>query len=141
MPYITQTAAGVRDKLMVFGNDYPTKDGTAIRDYIHVVDLAEAHLSALKRLLHKAQDSTFEIFNLGTGKGYSVLEVIDTFEKVANQKLNYEITERRDGDVPFLYAATKLAEKITLESNRNVGRNDTFFLVLGTKHTRGTKPT
>lgn len=111
MPYITQTATGLREKLMVYGNDYPTKDGTAIRDYIHVVDLAEAHLSALKRLLNKAQDTTFEIFNLGTGKGYSVLEVIDTFEKVANQKLNYEITERRDGDVPFLYAATKLAEE------------------------------
>jgi len=111
MPYITQTATGLREKLMVYGNDYPTKDGTPIRDYIHVVDLAEAHLSALKRLLNKAQDSTFEIFNLGTGKGYSVLEVIDTFEKVANQKLNYEITERRDGDVPVLYAATKLAEE------------------------------
>ena len=111
MPYITQTATGLREKLMVYGNDYPTKDGTPIRDYIHVVDLAEAHLSALKRLLNKEQDTTFEIFNLGTGKGYSVLEVIDTFEKVANQKLNYEITERRDGDVPVLYAATKLAEE------------------------------
>ena len=111
MPYITQTATGLREKLMVYGNDYPTKDGTPIRDYIHVVDLAEAHLSALKRLLNKEQDTTFEIFNLGTGKGYSVLEVIDTFEKVTNQKLNYEITERREGDVPVLYAATKLAEE------------------------------
>jgi UDP-glucose 4-epimerase len=110
MPYITQTATGLREKLMVYGNDYPTKDGTPIRDYIHVVDLAEAHLSALKRLLTKGQDTSFEIFNLGTGKGYSVMEVIDAFEKVTNQKLNYEITERRNGDVPVLYAATKLAE-------------------------------
>tara|TARA_R110001592_G_C13172154_1_gene749956 strand:- start:405 stop:1433 length:1029 start_codon:yes stop_codon:yes gene_type:complete len=111
MPYITQTATGKREKLMMYGNDYPTKDGTPIRDYIHVVDLAQAHVQALKRLLNNEQDVPFEVFNLGTGKGYSVLEVIEAFEKVTHQKLNYEIVERREGDVPVLYAATKLAEE------------------------------
>tara|TARA_B110000240_G_C13407816_1_gene413844 strand:+ start:48 stop:1085 length:1038 start_codon:yes stop_codon:yes gene_type:complete len=111
MPYITQTARGLREKLLVYGNDYPTKDGTPIRDYIHVVDIAEAHVKALQRVLNKAQDNAFEVFNLGTGKGYSVLEVIEAFEKVTHQKLNYEITARRAGDVPVLYAATKLAEE------------------------------
>jgi len=110
MPYITQTAAGVRDKLMVFGNDYPTKDGTAIRDYIHVVDLAHAHVISLKRLLDKKQGNSFEIFNLGTGKGYSVLEVIAAFESVIERPLNYEITNRRSGDVPQLFADISLAK-------------------------------
>ena len=80
MPYITQTAAGIRQKLMVFGNDYPTKDGTAIRDYIHVMDLAEAHVVAVNRLVDQKQEQNFEIYNLGTGMGYSVLEVITAFE-------------------------------------------------------------
>lgn len=111
MPYITQTAAGIREKLMVYGNDYPTKDGTPIRDYIHVVDLAKAHVIAVKRLLKKEQETTLEFFNLGTGVGYSVLDVINTFETVTNSKLNYEITKRRDGDVPQLYASTDLAKK------------------------------
>ena len=110
MPYITQTAIGVRDKLMVYGNDYPTKDGTPIRDYIHVVDLAKAHVLAVKRIINKEQENRFEIFNLGTGNGFSVLDVIKTFEKVTNSKLNYEITERRPGDVPQLFAATRLAK-------------------------------
>jgi UDP-glucose 4-epimerase len=110
MPYITQTAAGVRKKLMVYGNDYPTKDGTPIRDYIHVVDLARAHVIAVQRLLNKEQETPLEYFNLGTGLGYSVLDVINTFEDVTNTKLNYEITERRDGDVPQLYASTDLAK-------------------------------
>jgi UDP-glucose 4-epimerase len=111
MPYITQTAAGVREKLMVYGNDYPTKDGTPIRDYIHVVDLAKAHVIAVKRLLHKEQEKSLEFFNLGTGVGYSVLDVINSFETVTNSKLNYEITDRRDGDVPQLYASTDLAKE------------------------------
>ena len=110
MPYITQTASGIREKLMVFGNDYPTNDGTAIRDYIHVVDLAQAHVKAVKRLLDKKQKTNFEVFNLGTGNGYSVLEIITTFEKVNNLKLNYEIAPRRDGDVPMLFASTDFAE-------------------------------
>jgi len=111
MPYITQTAAGVRDKLMVYGNDYPTKDGTPIRDYIHVVDLAEAHVKAIIRLLNNEQGKQLEIFNLGTGDGYSVMEVIKSFESVTGSKLNYEITGRREGDVPKLYAATDLAKE------------------------------
>lgn len=111
MPYVTQTAAGIREKLMIYGNDYPTKDGTPIRDYIHVVDLAKAHVLSVKRLVNKEQEKSFEYFNLGTGIGYSVLDIIKTFEKVTNSKLNYEITSRREGDVPKLYAATKLATK------------------------------
>lgn len=110
MPYITQTAIGVREKLMVYGNDYPTKDGTPIRDYIHVVDLAKAHVLAVERIINKQQEKRYETFNLGTGNGFSVLDVINSFESVTNSKLNYEITERRPGDVPKLYAATDLAE-------------------------------
>ena len=121
MPYITQTAVGLRDKLSVYGNDYPTPDGTPIRDYIHVVDLAKAHVKALKRQLQNKQEENFEVFNLGTGKGYSVLEVIKAFEKVSKQKLNYEIVARRDGDVPKLYAATKLAEeKLEWKANKSL---------------------
>ncbi len=121
MPYITQTAAGVREKLMVFGNDYPTKDGTPIRDYIHVVDLAKAHVLAVKRLINKEQDNSFEVFNLGTGNGFSVLDVINSFEKVTNSKLNYEITERRAGDVPQLFAATDLAkEKLGWQAKKSL---------------------
>ncbi len=111
MPYITQTAAGIREKLMIYGNDYPTKDGTPIRDYIHVTDLAEAHVLAIQRLLNNDQEQSLEYFNLGTGIGYSVMEVINAFEKVTATKLNYEITGRRDGDVPQLYAATNLAKE------------------------------
>ena len=119
MPYITQTAAGVRDKLMVYDNDYPTKDGTPIRDYIHVVDLAKAHVIAVKRLLKKEQEQSLEFFNLGTGVGYSVLDVIKSFESVTSSKLNYEITGRRDGDVPQLYASTDLAkEKLGWSADR-----------------------
>ena len=121
MPYITQTAAGVREKLMVFGNNYPTKDGTPIRDYIHVVDLAKAHVLAVKRLINKEQDNSFEVFNLGTGNGFSVLDVINSFEKVTNSKLNYEITERRAGDVPQLFAATDLAkEKLGWQAKKSL---------------------
>ena len=111
MPYITQTAAGVREKLMVFGNDYPTKDGTPIRDYIHVVDLAEAHLKALQRLLGP-KSQPLEVFNLGTGNGYSVLEMIKAFEAISGSLLNYEITDRRPGDVPEMFASTALAKQV-----------------------------
>ena len=112
VPFITQTAIGMREKLSVYGNDYPTPDGTAIRDYIHVVDLAKAHVIALQRLLHKKNLEKVEIFNLGTGTGSSVLEVITAFEKVSGQKLNYQIVSRREGDVIAAYANTEKANKI-----------------------------
>ena len=90
MPFITQTGAGLRAELSVFGDDYPTPDGSCIRDYIHVVDLAQAHVVALQRLLDNKNTSSYEVFNLGTGKGSSVLEVIHAFEKVSGKKLNYK---------------------------------------------------
>ena len=112
VPFITQTAFGIREKLSVFGNDYPTPDGTAIRDYIHVVDLAKAHVVALKRLLNKQNTEKTETFNLGTGTGSSVLEVIHAFEKVSGKKLNYQIVGRREGDVIEAYANTEKANTI-----------------------------
>jgi len=111
IPFVTQTAAGIREQLSVFGDDYPTEDGTAIRDYIHVVDLAKAHIAALKRLLNKDNKKSFEYFNVGTGKGSSILEVINTFEKVNNLKLNYKIVDRRPGDVMASYADTTTANR------------------------------
>lgn len=112
VPFITQTAIGLREKLSVFGNDYPTPDGTAVRDYIHVVDLAKAHVIALKRLLNKQNIDKVETFNLGTGTGSSVLEVIQAFEKVSGQKLNYQIVGRREGDITSAYANTDKANSI-----------------------------
>jgi UDP-glucose 4-epimerase len=112
VPFITQTALGLRKELSVFGNDYPTADGTCIRDYIHVVDLAKAHVIALQRLLNKRNLETVEIFNLGTGTGSSVLEVIDAFEKVSGKKLPYKIVPRRSGDVITAYANTDKANDI-----------------------------
>jgi UDP-glucose 4-epimerase len=112
VPFITQTAIGLRDKLSVFGADYPTPDGTCIRDYIHVVDLAKAHVTALQRLIKDQQESNFEIFNLGTGTGSSVLEVIESFERVSGEKLAYEITDRRAGDVVAAYAETSRAREV-----------------------------
>ncbi|PKQ43720.1 UDP-glucose 4-epimerase GalE [Confluentibacter flavum] len=109
VPFITQTAMGIREQLSVFGDDYPTPDGTCIRDYIHVIDVAKAHVIALKRLLENHNKSNYEIFNLGTGKGSSVLEVINSFEKVSGKKLNYKIVDRREGDVISAYADTKKA--------------------------------
>jgi UDP-glucose 4-epimerase len=109
IPYVTQTAAGIREQLAVFGDDYPTPDGTAVRDYIHVVDLAKAHIVALKRLLNNHNKSQYETFNLGTGKGNSVLEVIQSFEKVTKQKLNFKIAPRREGDITAAFADTSLA--------------------------------
>ena len=106
VPFITQTAAGLRKQLSVFGDDYPTPDGTCIRDYIHVVDLAKAHVIALQRLIDKTNASNYEVFNIGTGKGSSVLEVIKSFEKVSGEKLNYKIAPRRAGDITKAYADT-----------------------------------
>lgn len=112
VPFITQTAMGLRKELSVYGNDYPTPDGTCVRDYIHVVDLAKAHVVALQRLLDKKNTEKVEIFNLGSGVGSSVLEVIEAFEKVSNQKLAYKIVDRRDGDVTMAYANTDKANTI-----------------------------
>ena len=112
VPFITQTAIGLREKLSVFGDDYPTSDGTAVRDYIHVVDLAKAHVVALKRLLDNKNLEKVETFNLGTGTGSSVLEVITAFEKVSNKKLNYQIVGRREGDVTEAYANTDKANNV-----------------------------
>lgn len=111
IPFITQTAIGKREELSVFGDDYPTKDGTAVRDYIHVMDLAEAHVHALKRLLKGNEKTNYEVFNLGTGKGNSVLEVINSFEKVSGEKLPYKIVGRREGDITAAYADTTKANK------------------------------
>jgi UDP-glucose 4-epimerase len=104
MPFITQTAIGIRKCLSVFGDDYPTPDGTAIRDYIHVVDLAKAHVIAIDRMISKNMKDDLEIFNLGTGNGYSVLEVINSFERVSGLKLNYQIVGRREGDIIQVWA-------------------------------------
>ena len=112
VPFITQTAAGLRKELSVFGDDYPTPDGSCIRDYIHVVDLAKAHVIALQRLLNKKNASNFEIFNLGTGRGSSVLEIIKAFEKVTSKKLPYKIVDRRPGDVIAVYADTTKANSV-----------------------------
>lgn len=109
VPFITQTAIGLREQLLVFGNDYPTHDGTCIRDYIHVVDLAKAHVVALQRLLQGKNTSNYETFNIGTGKGSSVLDVVTSFERVSGQKLKYKIANRRLGDVIEAYANTEKA--------------------------------
>ncbi|GAA4233091.1 UDP-glucose 4-epimerase GalE [Postechiella marina] len=109
VPFITQTGIGLRNELSVFGEDYPTPDGTCIRDYIHVVDLAKAHVIALGRLLQNKNKANYETFNLGTGKGSSVLEVVKSFEKVSGKKLNYKIVGRREGDIISAYADTNKA--------------------------------
>ena len=112
IPFVTQTAAGIREELSIFGDDYPTPDGTAVRDYIHVVDLAKAHISALQRLLDKRNKEKMEFFNIGTGKGSSVLDVVNAFEKVSNVTLNYKIVGRREGDIVSAYADTSLANNV-----------------------------
>lgn len=109
VPFITQTAAGLRQQLSVFGGDYNTPDGTAVRDYIHVVDLAKAHVVAVSRLVEAKGKKQFEVFNLGTGNGLTVLDVINSFEKVSGLKLNYKIVDRRPGDVEKVYADTTFA--------------------------------
>lgn len=112
VPFITQTGIGMREELSVFGDDYPTADGTCIRDYIHVVDLAKAHVVALKRLLNGKNTANYEVYNLGTGTGSSVLEVITSFEKVSGKKLNYKIVDRRQGDIITAYADTTKANEV-----------------------------
>lgn len=111
VPFVTQTAAGIRSQLKVYGNDYPTPDGTCIRDYIHVVDLAKAHVKALQHLMSQ-EPAYYDVFNIGTGKGTSVLEVIKRFEKVTGQKVPYQVVGRRDGDIIINYANAKKAEDI-----------------------------
>ena len=112
VPYITQTAAGIRDELSVFGNDYNTSDGTAIRDYIHIVDLAKAHLMAIKRLNNSKKKNIFEFFNVGKGTGFSVMDVINSFEKINNIKLKYSFRDRRDGDIEEIYSDVTKSKKI-----------------------------
>jgi len=109
VPFITQTAIGLREKLRVFGDDYNTPDGTAVRDYIHVVDLAKAHVVAINRMIKEKINSKVEIFNVGTGNGFSVMDVIKSFEKVSDTKLNYEVVDRRPGDIEQVWANTKYA--------------------------------
>lgn len=112
VPFITQTAMGLRKELAVFGDDYPTPDGTCIRDYIHVVDLARAHVVALQRLINGDNSDNYEIFNIGTGTGSSVMEVIHSFEKVSGRTLNYKVVARRPGDVTQAYADTTRANEV-----------------------------
>ena len=111
VPFITQTAIGLRDELSVFGDDYNTPDGSAIRDYINVVDLAKAHVVAIERLLQKKNCSGYEVFNLGTGRGNSVFEVIKTFEKVTGQPVKHKVAGRREGDIEQVYADTSYANE------------------------------
>ncbi len=111
VPFITQTAAGLRDELKVFGNDYNTSDGSAVRDYIHVVDLAKAHVVAIDRLLKAKNKSNYEVFNLGTGTGLSVLEIVTGFERATGVKLNYKIVDRRAGDIEKIWADTTFANE------------------------------
>lgn len=111
LPFITQTAIGIRPELKVFGSDYDTPDGTAVRDYIHVVDLAQAHVIAVDRMISQKSKAPMEVFNLGTGNGLTVLEVIKSFEKVSGVKLNYRLTERRAGDVEKVWANTDYANE------------------------------
>jgi len=111
VPFVTQTAAGIREQLSVFGDDYPTRDGTAVRDYIYVCDLADAHVKALNRLLEKKNSEPLEVFNLGTGVGSTVLEVIKTFEKVNGLNLNYRIVGRRVGDITEAFADNRKAAR------------------------------
>ncbi len=110
IPYVTQTAIGLRKQLSIFGDDYDTPDGTAIRDYIHVVDLAKSHVVALERLINNNNKTNFEIFNIGTGRGSSVMEIVQAFIKVNKTPLNYKIVGRREGDVPAVWADTSYAE-------------------------------
>lgn len=112
VPAITETAIGKRDEMTVFGDDYDTKDGSCLRDYIHVMDLAHAHTLAIEYLLQGRQDKALEIFNLGNGEGYTVLEVIKAFEEVNRVKLNYHIGDRRPGDVPAIYADSLKAKTL-----------------------------
>ena len=111
VPYITQTAYGLRDELKVFGDDYDTPDGSCIRDYLHVVDLAKAHVVAVRRLIEEKNKSDYEVFNLGTGKGVSVFEAINSFERATGVKVKYRVTGRRPGDIVKIWADPSYANK------------------------------
>ena len=111
VPYVMQTAAGIREKLSIWGDDYPTEDGTAVRDYIYVVDLAKAHVKALQKLINSTENTQIDIYNLGTGKGSSVLEVVHAFEKANDVNVPYQICERREGDITIAYANADKAER------------------------------
>ena len=112
IPYLTQTAIGIRKELSVFGDDYDTPDGSCIRDYINVVDLAKAHVIAMDRMLENKSDEKVEIFNLGTGKGVSVLELVNTFEKATGVKVPHKIVGRREGDIEKVWANPEKANKV-----------------------------
>lgn len=121
VPFITQAAAGLRPSLTVFGNDYPTPDGTCLRDFIHVMDLAEAHVAALKFLINNEKPTVYDVFNVGTGRGASVLELIKTFEIISDKSLNYRIGERRHGDVSAVYAdVTKIRQQLGWSAKRSM---------------------
>ncbi len=139
VPFITQTAAGVRECLSIFGDDYPTPDGTCIRDYIDVVDLARAHVAAIGRLIEGRNKAKYEIFNVGTGKGTSVLELVRAFERVNNLSLNYRIAGRRAGDVESVWADTTLAnEELGWKAERSL--DETLAAAWAwEKHVRGIK--
>jgi len=121
VPYVTQTAAGLRKSLTIFGNDYPTPDGTCIRDFIHVMDLAEAHVAAIAFAIKHPESNLFDTFNLGTGQGNTVLELVKTFEKVSGQALPYSIGPRREGDVVAVWAdVQKSRDQLQWQSTRSL---------------------
>lgn len=121
VPFITQTAIGKRECLSIFGNDYPTEDGTCLRDYIDIVDLAKAHVAAVSRMIDGRMKEGYEIFNVGTGRPVSVQELVDAFEKVNDLKLNYKVAPRRPGDVVAIWADTKLAnEELGWKAERSI---------------------
>ncbi len=112
VPYITETAIGKRQVLNVFGGDYQTRDGSCVRDYIHVVDLAKAHILAIQRLINGASADSYEVFNLGSGDGFTVFEMIRSFEKVTGLKINFQVAPRRAGDVEAVYADNTKANNV-----------------------------
>jgi len=121
VPFVTQTAAGIRKELTVYGTDYDTPDGSCIRDYIHVMDLADAHVAAIRRLLDLPMPIHYDVLNVGTGNGNSVLEIIKTFEKVSGKPLPYVLGKRRPGDIPSIYAdVTKSTEKLNWKATRSL---------------------
>lgn len=124
VPFITQTAAGIRSSLTVYGNDYNTPDGTCVRDYIHVMDLAEAHVQALRKLSESAEDSSYDVINIGTGRGETVLTIIKTFEQETGVTLNYTIGPRRPGDVEQVYAdVTKANQELDWTAQRTLAQS------------------
>lgn len=139
VPFITQTAAGIRECLSIFGDDYDTEDGTCLRDYIDIVDLARAHVAAVARMLDGKSEQRYEVFNIGTGRPVSVLELVKTFEKVNGLKLNYKITGRRAGDVEAVWADTAKAERVLLWRAERELSETLRSAWLWEKHVRGIK--